>query len=29
VNTQLPEGIELLEDLFALERTLAAWKQRM
>ncbi len=29
VNTQLPEGIELLGDLFALERTLAAWKQPM
>jgi MerR family transcriptional regulator, light-induced transcriptional regulator len=28
-DTQLPEGIELLEDLFALERTMATWKQGM
>jgi MerR family transcriptional regulator, light-induced transcriptional regulator len=29
VDTQLPEGIELLGDLFAVERTMATWKQRM
>jgi MerR family transcriptional regulator, light-induced transcriptional regulator len=28
-DTQLPEGIALLEDLFALERTMATWKQGM
>jgi MerR family transcriptional regulator, light-induced transcriptional regulator len=28
-DTQLPEGIALLEDLFALERAMATWKQRI
>jgi MerR family transcriptional regulator, light-induced transcriptional regulator len=28
-DTQLPEGIALLEDLFALERAMATWKQGM
>jgi methanogenic corrinoid protein MtbC1 len=28
-DTQLPEGIELLGDLYRVEQTLAAWKQRV